>query len=229
MKTIASFCLACALLVCGFESSFAQSAASSSKDVTPTDPNNPANRPLQSQNQIQTFGNIQPIPNSDGSIEPYKVTRGLPMTAEMERLLGIGKTQEALIEFEKLKKSNPKATKFDLLYLEMTIYREAAYNDPDSASVYAQKEKDLVAQLTEQFPNMSDVVMLQLTPNSSYEEIINVTSKAIELDQTNTIAYEQRGRILFMVGRTKEACADFEHLPYKTSLPEYQWCKDLTE
>lgn len=232
MNTIFKACFVCILLLNGFRHASAQSTASSSNAVSSTTPNLSANKSsVQEQPQIQQrqLPATTSVQNNNASIEPYKSTRGIPMPVEVERLVGAGKIAEALAEFENLKKSQTKADKFDLQFLEMTIYREAVYTDPNNAAEYKAKEETLVKQLIEQFPNVSDAVLLQLTPESSNEDIIRITTKAIELDQTNLFAYEQRGRVLYMIGKTKEACADFEKLPYKNTLPEYQWCKGLNQ
>lgn len=212
MKTIVRFCMAGCLVLAGVGYAAAQSAASSSRDFPPTE-NNSA---------------VATIPQTD-TVDMSRPDRGIPMPSHIEKLFQDGKVSEALVEFNKFKatQQKTKANPFDLLYLEMTVYEHAASNDYANSKQYGQKADAIRLEIIEKYPNVSDTYLLQIDMDTPDEKVVELATKAIELDPENTGAYNYRGRALLNLKKTKEACADFEKLPWKGNMPEYWQCKDL--
>lgn len=209
MKTLAQFFLGGALLFC-FGYAHAQSAARSTKEVVETVSDTTL--------QITATDTIQ---------TDYRSERGISTPPHIEKLLAEGKITQALNEFEKFKASQKKANPYHLLYCEMTIYQQAQMGDPANSATYAQKANALRQELIAKYPNMSDTYLLQIDENTPNDKIVELTTKAIELDPDNINAYDYRGHALYMLKQIKEACADFEKLPWKGNMPEYWQCKDL--
>ena len=212
MKSIAKlFIIGLQIFVCvGFVS--AQSAASNSRDIAPS---------------------AQVVPSTTAPTTPPAQVimdtlpdRGIPTPPHIEKLLQESKVEQALSEFEKFKSGLKKASPFQLLFLEMTIYEQAQSFDPSNTK-YAAKIKALKQEIIENFPNEPDSYLLQIENNTPPELVIELATKAIQVDSKFTEAYSQRGRALYKLGQTKEACADFEKVPWKDMLPEYRSCQDL--
>lgn len=212
MKAIIKFLMAGTLVFAGFGYASAQSAASSNKNVIET----------------STSDTIQ-APTADTVQADFRSERGIPTPPHIETLLQDGQITEALSEFEKFKiaQQKAKASPYHLLYCEMTIYYQAQSGDPKNGEKYAQKAESLRQELIKSYPNVSDTYILQIDEDTPDDKIVELTTKAIELDPDNTSAYDYRGRALFKLGQIKEACADFEKLPWKGNMPEMWQCKDL--
>ncbi|MCM1042475.1 MAG: hypothetical protein NC324_08290 [Bacteroides sp.] len=193
-----------------FSCVFAQSA-SSSKDVIPLEPENPANAPLE-QKAVDT--------------SHYRSSRGTPMPSYIDDLFREGRVREALAEFEKFKTTLKKTESFDLLFLEYTAYNQATMADGSNQS-YLTKVNALKKDIIEKYPDRSDSYLIQITPDMTAEKKVELATKAIELDPTNEMAYRERGIALMMLEQTKEACNDLEKVSYKSKIPEYHQCKDL--
>ena len=207
MKTLAHCLLVGAFLFC-FEYTHAQSAARSSKETATIETDN---------NTVSTSqaDTIVSIPN-----------RGIPTPPLVEKLFQEGKVAEALNEFEKFKTTQKKADSYHLLYCEMTIYQRAQWDVPNNTQ-YAQKAEALRQELIEKYPNISDTYLLQIDENTPDDKVVELATKAIELDSENISAYEYRGRALLRLNQIKEGCADFDKLPWKNNLPEYRNCNNL--
>lgn len=212
MKTSARFLIVAAFVLAGMEYVNAQAAARSSKEVISIEDNDTPDG--------VTDTTILTLPRSD---------RGIPTPPYIEKLLADGKISEALNEFEKFKtaQQKAKANPYHLLYCEMTIYQQAQMGDPANSAQYAEKIETLRQEIIKKYPNVSDTYILLIDNNTPDEKIVELTTKAIELDPDNISAYDYRGHALFNLGRTKEACQDFEKLPRKNYMPEYWPCKDL--
>lgn len=209
MRTLTRLFLSGALLFCiGFAN--AQSAARSSRDITPLEPDNPANAPQTEQPDTSDF----------------RSSRGTPMPSYIDKLFQEGKVKEAFLEFERFKNSNKKIPDFDLLYLEYTAYQQAAMHDWNNET-YRTKMEEIKKDIVNKFPNNSESYLLQIEEDMSEEQKIELATKAIEADPSNEMAYRERGRALMSVKKTKEACEDLEKVSYKSKLMEYQSCKDL--
>ncbi len=212
MKTTAPFLISVALFLAGPGYANAQSAAQSNKEVHPIE-NNAGTVPQTIETTIS---------------EPEQPDRGIPMPPHIEKLFMEGKTTEALNAFNTFKATQKKANPFHLLYLEMTVYEHARMNNPTN-SQYAEKIKTLRQEIIEKYPNESDAYLLLIENGMPDEKIVELATKALEIDPENIGAYNYRGHALFNLGRTKEACQDFEKLPQsmRSGMPEYWQCKDL--
>ncbi len=209
MKTLAQFLLGGVLLLC-FGYAHAQSASRSTKEVVET-----------------VSDTTMQITAADTIQDDYRSERGIPTPPHIEKLLAEGKITQALNEFEKFKASQKKANPYHLLYCEMTIYQQAQMGDPANSATYAQKANALRQEIIAKYPNMSDTYLLQIDANTPDDKIVELATKAIELDSENIAAYDYRGKALLNLGQTKEACADFEKLPWKGGMPEYWNCNNL--
>lgn len=135
--------------------------------------------------------------------------RGLSMPQSISDLLWGGKASEAISEFEKLKPELQKqADAYDLLYLEMTLYRNAQMADAANAAQYKSRYESLLQTIYKKYPKNSDTYLLQIKPESTPEEVVDLTTKAIEADPTNLGAYYMRSDALRQLGRMEEAEAD---------------------
>ncbi len=131
------------------------------------------------------------------------------MPKNVSELLWSGKVDSAISEFEVFKKAQSKtADPYDLLYVEMTVYRDAQMADVSKAESYKAKYDALFQQILKKYPDRSDTYLLQVTPESTPEQIIELTTKAIKSDPTNWGAYQMRSRALYQLGRNEEAAAD---------------------
>lgn len=216
MKTIAKIFLFGSLFLCSFGYANAQSASSSSSDI-----NGIENDTI----SLQSNANDSLAPNIDTL--QVRVERGLPTPTYIENMIRSGKIPEALREFEKFKAENQKKTSpYNLLYAEMTIYQQAQIADRENGEQYAKKAESLRQQIISKYPDVSDTYLLQIENNTPPQKVIQLATKAIELDPENVSAYESRGNALFNMGQTKAACADFEKLPWKNNLMNYNMhCK----
>ena len=212
MKSIAKFFVIGILLLAGFGYASAQSAASNSREITPAVP---------ATSSPQTVAPVAPA-----QIEDTLPDRGIPTPPIVEKLLQEGKFEQAINEFEKFKAGLKKANPFQIRFLEMTIYEQALDVNPNN-SKYIAKRNALKQELIEKFPNEPDAYLLQIDNSTPADVIVELTTKALNADPQYTEAYSQRGRALYKLGQTKEACADFEKVPWREMLPEFQPCKDL--
>lgn len=189
---------------------FAQSAAGSSKDVTP-----------------ENVGTTPVVQNQSVDVQDTvsQSKRGIPMPQNIGKLIEQGNDVQAIEEFSKFKKKQRRADKFHMAYLEMTLYRDLSFFCPSKSEQYSSLAKSLVDQMVQDFPDVSDVYLLQIQPESTPEEIIDLTTKAIDSDPENISAYEMRARALFQLGKTEEGCLDFGKLPHKNQMPEYWQCE----
>ncbi|MCM1530759.1 MAG: tetratricopeptide repeat protein [Bacteroides sp.] len=212
MKSIVRFFILGALVFAGFGYVSAQSAAGSSRDIVVTNPT-----------------------SSDQFVPPVNATtdqtdtlpdRGIPTPPIVEQLLQEGRIAQALSEFEKFKAGLKKANPFQLLFLEMTVYEQAHSLDLANAT-YAAKIKALKQEIIEKFPNEPDTYLLQIDNNTPADQAVELATKAINAAPEYLEAYSQRGRALYKLGKTKEACVDFEKVPWKNMIPEYRNCQDL--
>ena len=213
MKTIVKFCVTGYLVIAGFGYTVAQSAASSSKDVIST-------------NNDTIVKNVSAFMSTMDTItEDWGSKRGIPTPPHITTLIQEGKIQEALNEFETFKTMQQKkrADAYDLLYCEMTIYEQLSML-PGVNKEYAQKMEILKQEIITKYPNRSDSYTLQIELNTPTDKVIELATKAIELDKENVAAYNYRGTALFKLGKIKEACADLEKVPWKNNMPEYQSC-----
>lgn len=217
MKTIAKIFLLGSLFLGGFGYASAQSAASSSSNINGIE-NDTISLPSNANDSLSDIDTMQ-----------VRIERGLPTPPHIENLFRSGRISEALREFEKFKAENQKKTSpYNLLYSEMTIYQQAQMADRENGEQYAQKVAALRQQIISKYPNVSDTYLLQIENNTPPQKIIQLATKAIELDPENVSAYETRGNALYQIGKTKEACADFEKLPWKNKLFLYEnTCKNL--
>lgn len=214
MKTIAKISVVVALVLGGLTCAFAQSAASSSKNL----------------NSSET--DISPVQTPNNDTAQYfsdRSERGIPTPIHIEKLLETGKVAEALSEFEKFKAAQQKvkANPFHLLYCEMTIYNQAQTGDPSNKEQYLKKEEELRQMLISNFPDESDSYILQIDENTPNDKIIELATKAIELDPENIMAYNYRGSALHSIGKIKEACKDLKKLPWRKNMPEYLNCVNI--
>lgn len=135
--------------------------------------------------------------------------RGLSMPQSVSELLWGGQVSEAISEFEKLKPELQKqADAYNLLYLEMTLYRDAQMADAANAAKYKSRYESLLQTIYKKYPKNSDTYLLRITLESTPEEVVDLTTKAIEADPTNLGAYFMRSDALRQLGRTEEADAD---------------------
>ena len=188
----------------------AQSAARSSKDVTPRDTNNTAIAPVET--QVDT--------------SHYRSSRGIPMPSYVDDLFRDGKTTEALAEFEKFKSSLKKIESFELLFLEYTAYKQAAMSDWNNPE-YPAKMNEFRQTIISQYPNRSESFLLQIEDDMPAEKKVELATKAIEADPSNEMAYRERGLALMSLEQTKKACEDLEKVSYKRQMPEYWQCRHL--
>lgn len=207
MKALIKILLSGSLVCAGYGYASAQSAASSSKEVI--------------EQQLDTVGSQ--IPDVDTIQTDFRTNRGIPTPPHVEKLLTEGNVAQALSEFEKFKTKQKKVNPYHLLYCEMTVYQQASMQD----SNYFQKAEDLRQEIINKYPDVSDTYLLRIEANTTDKEIVELTTKAIELDPENISAYDSRGRALFNLKQIKEACADFEKLPWKGNMPEYWECNKL--
>lgn len=205
MKNLLCFVSFLLPVFCGF--SYAQSAAGSSRDVTPADVNTSL------RNQI--------VEEQDTM---YQTNRGIPMPQDIQRLIEEGKDIQAIDEFSKFKKKQRKADKFSIAYLEMSLYRNLAMFCPSKSNQYSSQAQFMINRIIQDFPDESDVYLLQIRPESTPEQIIELSTKAIKADPENINAYEVRARALFQLGKSEEGCADLEKIPYKSEMTEYWQC-----
>lgn len=147
--------------------------------------------------QGHVFAQVQP-----------EAQRGIPMPQAISDLLWQGLVDSAIVEFEVFKKQQTKADPYHLLYVEMTFYRDAQMADVANAESYKAKYDALYQQILKKYPERSDTYLLQITPESTPERIIELTTKAIKADPTNWGAYQMRSGALYQLGRNKEAAAD---------------------
>lgn len=214
MKTIIKICMVAAMVWGGIAYANAQSAASSSKQVVQI-----TEAPQGAAQQQE-----QPAMIDDRDEEPQRADRGFPMPDEVEKLLRDGKAKEAANVYEKFyAQQKTKASPYDLLYNACGFYGWAKEIDPS----YKEKFEELLKEMFEQFPDEPEVLLMQITPETSDEEIVELMTKAIAKNPELSILYEYRGRALMNLERTKEACQDFEKLSRKEMMPEYWPCKDL--
>lgn len=208
MKTSIKILLSCALIFAGVGYATAQSAAKSSRDVA----------------EVASDTTNSPI--TDTIQTEFRSERGITTPIHIEKLIQEGKITEALKEFEKFKESQKKSNPYHLLYCEMTVYQQAQSMDPSNPR-YEQKAEEIRQTLIANYPNEPDTYLLQIDENTPNDKIIELTSKTIELDPLNIDAYDQRGHAFYNLGQIKEACADFQKLPWKGNMPEYWKCEQL--
>lgn len=134
--------------------------------------------------------------------------RGISMPQNVTNLLWGGKVDSAIVEFEAFKKIQASADPYHLLYVEMTVYRDAQIADAANAEKYKIKYDALLQQILKKYPDRSDTYLLQITPESTPEQIVDLTTKAINADPTNLGAYQMRSNALYQLGKTAEAEAD---------------------
>lgn len=214
MKTIIKICMVAAMVWGGIAYANAQSAASSSKQVVQI-----TESPQGAAQQQE-----QPAMIDYRDSANQRSDRGLPMPIEIENMLRAGKVKEAVSAYEKFQaQQKTKASPYDLLYNACGFYGWAKELDPSYKEKYDECQKEMF----KQFPDEPEVLLMQITPETSDEEIVELMNKAIAKEPQLTIFYEYRGRALMNLERTKEACQDFEKLSNKDMMPEYWPCKGL--
>ena len=135
--------------------------------------------------------------------------RGLSMPQGVSGLLWGGQVSEAISEFDKLKPELQKqADAYNVLYLEMTLYRDAQVADAANADKYKSRYETLLQTIYKKYPKNSDTYLLRIRPESTPEEIVDLATNAIEADPTNLEAYFMRSDALRQLGRMEEAEAD---------------------
>lgn len=216
MKNLFKIIACASLMMTSANMVSAQSAASSSKDVTP---------PADTTYIVAAQDSMIPM---GGQAELRRSTRGIPTPSHIEQMFKAGQVQEAFAEFEKFKKSQDKtADKFHLRYLEMTLYWQAMFSDTANRSLYEAKQKELRKQLLNEFPNVSDVYLLQIDENTTPEERLALAKKAVAADPKNEEALIVYVSTLFQLGKNNEACAELEKLSdeAKQGIPQRWQCK----
>lgn len=214
MKATFKSLLALAVLLTGLGHIKAQSAASSSKKVVE-----------------ESNAEVPVVPMAVDDTSMYSYRRGIPLPDNIQGLIDKGDITGAIKEFDKFSTTmkKAKADPYQLKHCEMVLYIMAQSHDPANGKQYFQKAESIRQELITKYPNVSDAYLLQIDFDTPDDKIVELATKAIELDSENLHAYEQRGRALFHLEKIKEACQDLEKLPWKASLPEYWPCLETVK
>lgn len=210
MKTIIKLCLVVALSVVFFHYGFSQSAASASKEVTP--PPSTEEIPEQYLTSEDTLG------------ESALTRHGIQLPGSINMKIAAGDIDGAWKEFENFKQEVGKEQRAQVLEAEVMLCNRFIYEGSNYNKWAAQRGEAQQALLKE-FPKWVGTYRALINPDASPIQIIEYTTKSIQYDSKENpdyLLYERRGRAYLQVGRTKEACADFEKCPNKSRIWEYE-------
>lgn len=210
MKTLLKVCLSLALGGMLVQYGFSQAAASASKDVTP--PPSTEEVPEQYLASEDTLG--------EGALTRH----GIQLPASINMKIMAGDIDGAWKEFENFKQEVGKEQRNQVLEAEVMLCNRFIYEGSNYNKWAAQRGEAQQALLKE-FPKWVGTYRALINPDAKPNQIIEYTTKAIQYDSKENpdyLLYEQRGRAYLQVGRTTEACADFEKCPDKSRIWEYK-------
>ena len=142
-----------------------------------------------------------PVEEVDPLMESY--TRGMKMPEEVSALFDQGKVKEALTEYLNYKKGLKDVDPFYMLLVEQDVYSRAHFTEPSNAT-YTQQWETLTKQLKESYGNKAEVIALDMPNNATFEQLLDIANKMIEVDSTYLPAYEIRGNVFLSTGKIKE-------------------------
>ena len=161
----------------------------------------------------------------------YKATSGiLSLPDSINHLLGLHKTEEAWAAYEAYKESlvNPTPFGLDYLYKEF-IGKLSTFGDTTAMrDVYHRQNVKLRKELMKKYPHKAEAIWYEvdkIKAKDPREPMVKLLTKMIQHDPENLWPYKTRGMYLYMLERYAEALADFERLPDKQTLQEYQNCR----
>ncbi|MDE6515365.1 MAG: hypothetical protein K2L03_04935 [Bacteroidales bacterium] len=188
----------------------AQSASGQSKAVVP--------RHLQPLPDIDSLRQARPelfpleIPDPEpAEVQGEPVHRGIPTPRSIEIMMDEGKFEQAVQAFTNYM-DTVQGDPCDLIYLPYTFYNRLWWEDPSKAAFYQEKVDFYVDKFlatcgnTVEWYQVKEHVMNPKIPDST---VVWMT-KAIALDSTVNRLYLMRGYALWVLQRTREACADFK-------------------
>lgn len=159
--------------------------------------------------------------NADTAVE-MELVRGISIPLWIEDTLYKGCYREGIRLFEDFLSQLDKADPYHLLYVRMTFWYKMQGYDPKRAEKHEKKAEALKRRIIDEYPEVSDTYLLRLDGNSDPEEVIDLTTKAIEADPRNMDAYYRRALALFRIGETRKACLDMQKYEFKEEEPLYR-------
>lgn len=208
MKTLLKVCLSLALGTLLVQYGFSQAAASSSKEVTIP----PSTEEVPEQHLYA----------NDSVEEEYFVSFGLRLPQSVMSRLGAGNVYGAWEEFEEFKKTVDKKQWPQVLEAEIMLCNNSANMDAENRDKWIEKRNETQKTLLAEFPKWSGSYTSQINPEATPAQIIEFTTKALQLEPNDYLSLQRRGRAYLQIGRTTEACADFERCPDKSKIWEYE-------
>lgn len=163
----------------------------------------------------------------------YKATSGLcSLPDSITQLLEEHKTQEAWAAYKDYRESLANPTPFGLDYLHKEfIGKLASFGDTTAmCKVYRKQNVKLKKALIKKYPHKAEVIWYEVDKISAKDpdkSMVKLLTKMIENDPANLWPYKTRGLYFYRLERYAEAFADFEHLPDKETLHEYQNCRRI--
>lgn len=148
----------------------------------------------------------------------------------INQLLGEHRIEEAWVAYKAYKESLVNPTPFGLDYLHKEfIGKLAGFGDTTAMGVeYGKLNQKLKMDLRKKYPHKAEVIWYEsnkIKAKDEREPMVKLLTKMIKHDPINLWPYKSRGMYLYMLGRYEEALADFERLPDKQTLQEYQNCR----
>lgn len=140
----------------------------------------------------------------------------IPLPDNIRELIMANKPEEAKTAFDSFKqqKAKEKANPYHLLFLEMTFYNEIAnfLMSGEAKTEASDKQQALYQEIMKRYPNYPDTYLMQISPSTPPQEVVDLATKALEATPTykevQIDAYRMRAEGYFRMGKAEESRAD---------------------
>lgn len=212
MKVLKYGCMVCiAMLLSCLASVSAQSASGQTKVVVPRHP-----KPLP---EVDTtvlervfshtpglLGGEQPQDSLPGEPAPEK---GVAPPEIVERLLVNYEYDKAVLEFENFA-DTVTGDICHILFACVVFYDRMRFMDMENEAQYSLKRDAVMADMEKACPGFTDLYLMKAYAAEDPQEALGWMDKAIKSGATTGIAYTMRANVLWALGKTKKACADYK-------------------